>query len=248
MIQTSHLTKRHRGVTSVDDLTFTAPDGKVTGFVGPNGSGKTSTMRMVVGLDRPTSGTALLDGRAPGGHPAPQRVVGVVLGDRGTAPAMTVRAHLRWLAAAGRIPDRRADDLLEEVGLTAAASRRIAALSLGMRQRLDIAAALLGDPGTLVLDEPVNGLDPDGVRWVRGLLRRLAAEGRCVLVSSHLMAEMQQTADHVLVLRSGRLLGEFAVAGLAGGTSLEDAYVRLMAGEGACVAATADAPAERQSA
>ncbi|BCJ64923.1 ABC transporter ATP-binding protein [Polymorphospora rubra] len=230
MIETLRLTKRHRAVTAVEDLSFSAPDGQVTGFVGPNGSGKTSTMRMVVGLDRPTSGSATVDGRPLRDHRSPQRVVGVVLDVRNTPGGMTTRAHLRWLAAAGRIPDRRADDLLEEVGLASAASRRIGALSLGMRQRLGIAAALLGDPGTLVLDEPVNGLDLDGVRWVRHLVRRLAAEGRCVLVSSHIMAELQQTVDRVVVIGAGRLLGQFDIGDLSEGTSLEDAYLTLAAG------------------
>ncbi|MFB6396272.1 ABC transporter ATP-binding protein [Polymorphospora lycopeni] len=230
MIETFRLTKRHRVLTAVEDLSFTAPDGQVTGFVGPNGSGKTSTMRIVVGLDRPTSGCATIDGRPSREHRSPQRVVGVVLDARGAPGGMTARGHLRWLAAAGRIPDRRADELLEEVGLAPAASRRIAALSLGMRQRLAIAATLLGDPGTLILDEPVNGLDPDGVRWVRHLVRRLAAEGRCVLVSSHLMAEMQQTADRVVVIGAGRLLGQFDIGDLEHGTSLEDAYLNLTAG------------------
>ncbi|MGI5215405.1 ABC transporter ATP-binding protein [Plantactinospora sp. CA-290183] len=229
MIETFRLTKRHRAIAAVDDLTLSATDGQVTGFVGPNGSGKTSTMRMVVGLDRPTAGTATIDGRPLREHRAPQRVVGVVLDGRGAPGGMTTRAHLRWLAAAGGIADQRADELLEEVGLASAASRRIAALSMGMRQRLGIAAALLGDPGTLILDEPVNGLDPDGVRWVRHLVRRLAAEGRCVLVSSHLMAEMQQTADRVVVIGAGRLLGQFDIGDLEEGTSLEDAYLRLTA-------------------
>ncbi len=230
MIETQHLTRRFRAVTAVDDLSLTAPDGRVTGFVGPNGSGKTTTMRMVVGLERPTSGTATIDGRPLRDHPAPQRVVGVVLDPRGAPDDMTVRAHLRWLAAAGRIPLARADHLLEEVGLGPARSRRVRALSLGMRQRLGIAAALLGDPGTAILDEPVNGLDPDGVRWVRRLVRGLAAEGRCVLLSSHLMAEMQQTADRVVVIGAGRLLGELDISDLGAGTSLEDAYVRLTSG------------------
>ncbi|MGP3975832.1 ABC transporter ATP-binding protein [Streptomyces sp. 8N114] len=212
MIETFHLTKRHRAITAVDDLSLTAPDGKVTGFVGPNGSGKTSTMRMLVGLDRPTSGSATIDRRPLREGRRPQHVVGVVLDARSAPEGMKARAHLRWLAAAGRIPDRRADELLEEVGLASAASRTIGALSMGMRQRLGIAAALLGDPGTLILDEPVNGLDPDGVRWLRSLVRRLAAEGRCVLVSSHLMAEMQQTADRVVVIGAGKLLAEFESA------------------------------------
>jgi ABC-2 type transport system ATP-binding protein len=230
VIETLHLTKRHRAITAVDDLSLTAQDGQVTGFVGPNGSGKTSTMRIVVGLDCPTSGSATIDKRPLRDHRAPQRVVGAVLDARSAPEGMTTRAHLRWLAAAGRIPDRRADELLDEVGLATAASRRVGALSLGMRQRLGIAAALLGEPGTLILDEPVNGLDPDGVRWVRQLMRRLAAEGRCVLVSSHLMAEMQQTADRVVVIGAGKLMAEIDIGDLDEGTSLEDVYVKVTAG------------------
>ncbi|MFF2861032.1 ABC transporter ATP-binding protein [Streptomyces rubiginosohelvolus] len=230
MIETQQLTKRFRAVTAVDDLSITAPDGQVTGFVGPNGSGKTTTMRMVVGLDQPTSGEATIDRRHLRDHSAPQRVVGLMLDSKGAPDGMTARAHLRWLAAAGRIPVTRADHLLEEVGLGSVMSRRIGTLSTGMRQRLGIAAALLGDPGTVIFDEPVNGLDPDGVRWVRHLARRLAAEGRCVLISSHLMAEMQQTADRVVVIGAGRLLGQFDISDLTEGTSLEDAYLRLTAG------------------
>ncbi|XVQ06753.1 ABC transporter ATP-binding protein [Spirillospora sp. CA-255316] len=229
MIEISGLHKRYRGILAVDDLSFTAPAGRVTGFLGPNGAGKTTTMRIVLGLDRPSSGSATIEGRPLREHAAPQRVVGAVLEAGGAPAGMTARAHLRWLAAAGRIPDARADDLLEQVGLAAVATRRVGALSLGMRQRLGIAAALLGDPGTLIFDEPVNGLDPDGVRWVRHLTRRLATEGRCVLVSSHLMAEMQQTADRIVVIGAGRLLGQFGIGDLADGATLEDAYVRLTA-------------------
>lgn len=230
MIETKKLTRRFRGLTAVDDLSITVPDGRVTGFVGPNGAGKTTTMRMLVGLERPTSGEAVVDGRRLRDHAAPQRVVGVMLDARSAPDGMTARAHLRWLAAAGRIPAARADLLLEEVGLGSVMSRRIGGMSMGMRQRLGVAAALLGDPGTIILDEPVNGLDPDGVRWMRHLMRDLAAEGRCVLVSSHLMAEMQQTADRVIVIGAGCHLGEFEISDLDEGTSLEDAYLRLTAG------------------
>ncbi|MFI0453907.1 ABC transporter ATP-binding protein [Actinomadura sp. 6N118] len=176
MIETKGLHKRYRGITAVDDLSFTAPAGQVTGFLGPNGAGKTTTMRIVLGLERATSGSATIDGRPLREHAAPQRVVGAVLEAGGAPAGMTARAHLRWLAAAGRIPDTRADDVLEQVGLAPVATRRIAALSLGMRQRLGIAAALLGDPAALILDEPVNGLDPDGVRWARHLRPVLLGE------------------------------------------------------------------------
>ncbi|WP_245885884.1 ABC transporter ATP-binding protein [Xylanimonas oleitrophica] len=217
-------------MTAVDGLSFQAPDGQVTGFIGPNGSGKSSTMRAVAGLDRPTAGNATVDGAPLREHPVPQRTLGVLLDASRIPASMTARAHLRWLAAAGGLDDRRVDTVLQAVGLAHAARRRVGALSLGMRQRLGIAAALLGDPGTLLLDEPVNGLDPDGVRWVRHLVRSLAAEGRSVLVSSHLMAEMQLTADRVVFIGAGRLLGELDIADLDEGTSLEDAYVRLTAG------------------
>ncbi len=211
MIETRSLSKRYRRITAVDDLSFRAADGRVTGFLGPNGAGKSTTMRMILGLDRPTAGDARIDGRALAEHAAPLRVVGALL-DAGAAPgSMTARAHLRWIARAGRIADARVEQVLDDVGLTSAIGRRISSLSLGMRQRLGIAAALLGDPGTLVLDEPVNGLDPDGVRWVRTLLRRLAGEGRTVLVSSHLMSEMQQTADAVVVIGRGRLVAEVSI-------------------------------------
>jgi ABC-2 type transport system ATP-binding protein len=182
-------------------------------------------MRVLLGLDAATAGTATVDGRPLREHPAPMRSLGAVLDVGGARPAMTARAHLRWVAAAGAVPDRRVDECLELVGLTGAASRRVGALSLGMRQRLGLAEALLGDPGTLVLDEPVNGLDPDGVRWVRTLLTGLAAEGRTVLVSSHLLSEMELTADTVVVVGRGRLVAELTMAELREGA--ERAAVRL---------------------
>ncbi len=214
MIEVSGLRKDYGGTRAVDDLSFTAPSGKVTGFLGPNGAGKSTTMRMVVGLDRPTRGGAAIDGVRYRDMAAPLRTVGALL-DTGAVPrGMTAAAHLRWVAAATRLPDRRVDEVLGTVGLSDVAGKRVGAFSLGMRQRLGIATALLGDPGTLLLDEPVNGLDPEGVRWVRTLIRSLAAQGRTVLVSSHLMGEMAETADRVVVIGRGRLIADTTVADL----------------------------------
>ena len=193
MIEVRGLTKRYGDVLAVDDLTFDVEPGKVTGFLGPNGAGKSTTMRMVLGLDRPTSGTALVNGRPFGTLAEPLREVG---------------ALLRVAARTNGIPFRRVDEVIDQVGLGKAARRRIKGYSLGMRQRLGIAAALLGDPRVLLFDEPVNGLDLDGVRWIRSLLRRLADEGRTVLVSSHLLSEMQQTADRLVVIGRGRLIAD----------------------------------------
>jgi ABC-2 type transport system ATP-binding protein len=214
MIEIQNLTKKFRNLTAVDDLSFTAESGRVTGFLGPNGAGKTTTMRMMVGLDRPTSGWARIDGRELKDFECPLRAVGVLLNVDAAPAQMTARNHLRWLARAGMIPLERADTVLEIVGLGDAMDRRIGSMSLGMRQRVGVAAALLGDPGTLILDEPINGLDPDGVLWIRTLLKKLAAEGRTVLVSSHLMFEMQETADRVVVVGRGRLVAEMSMAEL----------------------------------
>ncbi|MDA2806251.1 ABC transporter ATP-binding protein [Nocardiopsis suaedae] len=212
MIEAADLTKEYRGgVRAVDGLTFTAPAGAVTGFLGPNGAGKTSTMRLVLGLDRPTAGTALIHGRPYRTFEAPMRAVGALLGTESVPGGMTAAAHLRWLARAGRLPRGRAEVVLGMVGLGDEAGRKVKDFSLGMRQRLGLAAALLGDPGVLVLDEPVNGLDPEGVRWIRTLLRRLADEGRTVLLSSHLLSETAATADRVVVIGGGRLIAEAGI-------------------------------------
>ncbi|WP_435770607.1 ABC transporter ATP-binding protein [Nocardioides sp. SYSU DS0651] len=208
MITVQSLTKAYGAVRAVDDLTFDVAPGKVTGFLGPNGAGKSTTMRMVMGLDRPTAGTALVNGRRYRTLGAPLHEVGALLEAGAMHAGRTGRAHLRIGARTNGIPLRRVDEVLEQVGLTAAARRRIKGYSLGMRQRLGIAAALLGDPGVLLFDEPVNGLDLDGVRWIRGLLRGFVDEGRTVLVSSHLMSEMQLVADHVLVIGRGRLIAD----------------------------------------
>jgi ABC-2 type transport system ATP-binding protein len=208
MIEVRALSKRYGGTVAVDDVTFTVRTGVVTGFLGPNGSGKSTTMRLILGLDRPTSGSATVHGRPYRELTAPLREVGALLDAKAVHGNRTARRHLTWLARAGAIPVRRVDEVLDQVGLTTAADRKVRGFSLGMMQRLGLAAALLGDPATLLLDEPVNGLDPDGIRQVRVLLRKLAAEGRTVLVSSHLMAEMEETADDVLVIGGGRLVAD----------------------------------------
>ncbi|EMF22376.1 ABC transporter ATP-binding protein [Streptomyces pseudogriseolus] len=214
MMTAQHLTKRYggrNGKTAVDDLTFTVRPGTVTGFLGPNGAGKSTTMRMILGLDAPTSGNVTVGGRSYAAHPAPLTEVGALLEARSVHPGRTARHHLRGLALTHGLPKRRVDEVLDLTGLTEVADRRVKGFSLGMGQRLGIAAALLGDPATLVLDEPVNGLDPEGVRWIRTLLKSLAAEGRTVLVSSHLMSEMALTADHLIVIGRGRLLADTTV-------------------------------------
>ncbi|MFD6244687.1 ABC transporter ATP-binding protein [Streptomyces roseolus] len=210
-IDITNLTKEYggrRAARAVDGLTFRVEPGRVTGFLGPNGAGKSTTMRLVLGLDRPTSGTATIGGRPYATLGEPLRTVGALLDAQAAHPARTGRDHLRFLAASNGLPARRVDEVLEETGLASAARRRIRGYSLGMRQRLGIAAALLGDPGVLMLDEPANGLDPEGIVWIRELLRRLAGEGRAVLVSSHLMNETATFADHLVVLGRGRLLAD----------------------------------------
>ncbi|MEG3628061.1 ABC transporter ATP-binding protein [Streptomyces poriticola] len=202
------LTKEYGHRRAVDDLTFTVQPGRVTGFLGPNGAGKSTTMRLVLGLDRPTSGTATVGGRVYSALQEPLRHVGALLDAQAAHGSRTARDHLRALAAGNRIPQRRVDEVLEETGIAAVARRRVQTYSLGMRQRLGIAAALLGDPEVVMLDEPSNGLDPQGIIWIRELLRRLAAEGRTVLVSSHLMSETASFADHLVVLGRGRLLAD----------------------------------------
>ncbi|MFD1149856.1 ABC transporter ATP-binding protein [Saccharothrix hoggarensis] len=208
MITIRGLTRRYGDVLAVDDLSFDVQPGKVTGFLGPNGAGKSTTMRVVLGLDRPTSGTALVNGRSYGTFAEPLREVGALLDPGSAHPGRTARAHLRVAARTNGLPARRVEEVIERVGLGGAARRRIKGYSLGMRQRLGIAAALIGDPGVLVFDEPVNGLDLDGVRWIRGLLRQLADEGRTVLVSSHLLSEMEQIADRLVVIGRGRLIAD----------------------------------------
>ncbi len=220
MIEATGLVKRYGAKTAVAGIDFRIRPGVVTGFLGPNGAGKSTTMRMIVGLDAPTSGTVVVNGRPYREHRAPLHEVGALLEAKAAHRGRTARNHLRVLAATHGIPDRRVREVIGLAGLTDVADKRVGGFSLGMGQRLGIAAALLGDPATLILDEPVNGLDPDGVRWVRTFVRSLAAEGRTVLLSSHLMSEMAQTADHVIVLGRGRVLADMAIGDLiAGGGS-----------------------------
>ena len=206
MIAAQHLTKRYGDKIAVNDLSFTVQPGVVTGFLGPNGAGKSTTMRMILGLDAPTKGTITVNGRPFADHTRPLREVGALLEARGVHPGRSARNHLLAMAATAGIGATRVDEVIDMVGLTEVATKRVGAFSLGMGQRLGIASALLADPDVLLLDEPVNGLDPDGVRWIRNLLRRFADEGRTVFLSSHLMSEMALTADHVIVIGRGRLL------------------------------------------
>ncbi|MBO8193602.1 ABC transporter ATP-binding protein [Streptomyces oryzae] len=226
MLTLRGLTKRYGEKTVVDDLTLEVAPGKVTGFLGPNGAGKTTTMRMITGLDRPTSGTALISGKPYAGLGRPLRTVGSLLDARATHPRRTAHQHLLAMARSNGIPARRVPEVLGAVGLTDVAGRRAGTFSLGMAQRLGIAAALLGDPEVLLLDEPVNGLDPDGVLWVRTFLRSLAAEGRTVFLSSHLMSEMELTADRLVVIGQGRLLADGPVADVVAAGTRRSVRVR----------------------
>ncbi|MQY16378.1 Vitamin B12 import ATP-binding protein BtuD [Streptomyces sp. RB5] len=210
-IEARGLTKRYGGKTAVDDLTFTVRPGTVTGFLGPNGAGKSTTMRLILGLDAPTSGTVTVAGRPYAAHRAPLTEVGALLEARSVHPGRSAYGHLLALAHTHGIGRSRVAEVIEAVGLTEVAHRRAGGFSLGMGQRLGIAAALLGDPATVILDEPVNGLDPEGVLWIRTLLKRLAAEGRTVFVSSHLMGEMALTAEHLIIVGRGRLLADTTV-------------------------------------
>ncbi|MEV0092275.1 ATP-binding cassette domain-containing protein [Streptomyces sp. NPDC050738] len=224
MIRAERLTKKYGERTAVDGLSFTVRPGTITGFLGPNGAGKSTTMRMLIGLDAPTSGRATVGGRAYAAHNAPLTEVGALLEARAVHPGRSARAHLLALAYTHGIPAARVDHVLDLAGLTGVARKRVKGFSLGMGQRLGIAAALLGDPATVILDEPVNGLDPEGVLWVRNLLKSLAAEGRTVLVSSHLMSEMALTAHHLVVVGRGRLLADTTVEQLvrdAGGATVK---------------------------
>ncbi len=211
MIEAVGLTKDYGDKRAVDGLTFTVQPGIVTGFLGPNGSGKSTAMRLIVGLDAPTSGDVLLNGRHHRDHAAPLHEVGALLEARSIHPGRSAYDHLLSLAQTHGLPRRRVDDMIDLVGLHEVAKKRAGQFSLGMGQRLGIASALLGDPKTVILDEPVNGLDPEGIHWIRTLLRQLAAEGRTVFVSSHLMSEMALTADHLIVVGRGRLIADVSV-------------------------------------
>jgi ABC-2 type transport system ATP-binding protein len=246
-IEVDGLQKRYGSTVAVDGLSFAVRPGLVTGFVGPNGAGKSTTLRLILGLDAPDAGAALVNGRPYAELASPLREVGALLDSRAAHPGRSARDHLRWLAASNGLPRSRVDDVLGLVGLEDAARRRVGGFSLGMAQRLGIAAALLGDPPILLLDEPVNGLDPEGIRWIRGFLGSLAAEGRAVLVSSHLMGELEGTADHLIVIGRGRLLADARVGELLDVTADSRFTVRtpqavqlraLLAGAGAVVTST----------
>jgi ABC-2 type transport system ATP-binding protein len=242
IIEAQGLSKRFGDKLAVDDLSFTVAPGRVTGFVGPNGAGKSTTMRMILGLDAPSTGSALVNGRRYGELEAPLREVGALLDANALHPGRRAHDQLLWLAQSNDLPRSRVDEVLDLVGLTAVARRRTGGFSLGMRQRLGIAGALLGDPAVLMFDEPVNGLDPDGIRWIRGFLRSLAHEGRAVLVSSHLMTELQGTADHLIVIGRGRLIADASVRDVLGAVTSDAVTVRTPArGEAMAVLANAGA-------
>jgi ABC-2 type transport system ATP-binding protein len=228
MIEARGLVKHYRSTLAVDNLSFDVRPGTVTGFLGPNGAGKSTTMRMIMGLDRPDAGRARIGGKSYGDLRWPLREVGALLEAKTFHPGRSARAHLTALAVSNAIGRRRVDEVLAITGIEKAADRRAGKFSLGMSQRLGIAAALLGDPGVLLLDEPVNGLDPEGIRWIRNLLRNLAAQGRTVLVSSHLISEIAHTADALIVIGRGRLLAQTTVAQLSARSgSLEAAFFQL---------------------
>jgi len=220
-LEVRHLTKRYGKTVAVDDLSFSVEAGRVTGFLGPNGAGKTTTMRALLGLVRPTAGEALVEGRPPAAMSDPLRTIGAALEATAFHPGRSGRNHLRVLAASAGIPSSRVEEVLEMVELTGAANRRVKGYSLGMRQRLALAAALLGEPRILILDEPANGLDPQGMRWLRDLLREQAAGERTVLVSSHLLAEVSQTADELIVIRDGKLVVKASLEEFTSGEARE---------------------------
>jgi len=232
-VEVRGLTKTFGRVTAVRGMSFTAPAGKVTGFLGPNGSGKTTTLRVVLGLVRPDTGAALIGGVPYGRLARPRRTVGALLEASGFHPGRRARDHLLVLADAAGVAGTRVDEVLGQVGLAAAADRRVREFSLGMRQRLGLAGALLGDPQVLLLDEPANGLDPAGIAWLRGLLRGLADDGRTVIVASHVLSEIAQTADHVVIVSDGQVRFAGALGDIgASGNALESAFLKLTAAAG----------------
>jgi ABC-2 type transport system ATP-binding protein len=244
MIRADGLTKHYGSTVAVDGISFTVEPGRVTGFLGPNGAGKSTTMRMILGLDRPTAGTVTINGSAYADLRSPLRSVGALLEAKAVDAGRSAANHLRWLADSNTIDRRRVDVVLDRVGLTDVAGHRVGTFSLGMNQRLGIAAALLGDPRTLIFDEPINGLDPDGILWIRNLMRSLASEGRTVFLSSHLMSEMAQTAEHLLVIGRGRIIADASVEEIIAGNTASTVRVRagrqddlaaLLAGRGAKV-------------
>lgn len=231
MIEVTNLTKRYGDKAAVSDLTFTVQAGSVTGFLGPNGAGKSTTMRMIVGLDTPSSGTALVDGKPYVQSKSPLRTVGALLEAKAVHKSRSAYHHLLAMAQTHGIPKARVEEVIAAVGLTEVAKKRAGGFSLGMGQRLGIAAALLGDPATIILDEPVNGLDPDGVLWVRNLLRAKAAEGAAVFVSSHLMSEMAMTAERLVIIGRGRLIADTTVADLINQASIGQIHLRTPAAD-----------------
>lgn len=244
MIEVRNLTKRFGTKTAVDDLSFSVHPGTVTGFLGPNGAGKSTTMRMILGLDRPTEGTALINGHPHQASHSPLREVGALLDAKDVNGARSARAHLLALAQSNGLPTRRVDEVLDLVGIGAVADHRVKSFSLGMSQRLGIAATMLGDPPVLMFDEPVNGLDPGGILWIRNFMRDLASQGRTVLVSSHLMSEMALTADHLVVIGQGRLLADVSTKEFIEQSSTnrvrvrspqQDQLAQALAGQGATV-------------
>ena len=244
MIEVHDLTKRYGDTTAVDGLTFTVKPGIVTGFLGPNGAGKSTTMRMILGLDRPTAGTATVNGRPYADHPDPLYQAGALLDAKAVHTGRSAYHHLLAQAATTGVPKSRVDEVIDIVGLHQVARKRVGGFSLGMGQRLGIASALLADPDVVVLDEPTNGLDPEGVLWIRNLMRDLAARGRTVFVSSHLMSEMALTAEHLIVIGKGRLIADTSVSGFIENAANESVRVRsphaaelhgLLAGPGATV-------------
>jgi ABC-2 type transport system ATP-binding protein len=229
MIEVTGLRKRFGPTRALDGMSFTVQPGQVTGFVGPNGAGKTTTMRVILGLDAPDEGTALVNGKPYWSLRHPMRVIGSLLDAGALQPSRSARNHLLWLAHSQGLPKRRVDEVIEHAGLQAVARRRAGGYSLGMRQRLGIAAAMLGNPKVVMLDEPFNGMDPEGIVWMRAFLRGLAAEGRAVLVSSHLMSELQDTADHLVVVGRGRVIADTTVASLLAAASGDRVTLRTSA-------------------
>jgi ABC-2 type transport system ATP-binding protein len=240
-IAVSGLRKRFGPAVALDGMTFSVAAGQVTGFIGPNGAGKSTTMRVILGLDAPDEGTALIGGRPYWTLRRPLTKVGSLLDSGALQPSRTARNHLLWLAHSQGLPARRVDEVLDQVGLAKAARRRAGGFSLGMRQRLGIAAAMLGDPGVVMLDEPFNGMDPEGIIWMRGFLRSLAAEGRAVLVSSHLMNELQDSAEHLVVVGRGRVIADTTMSALLAGASGDRVSLQTVAPQAAHVLASAGA-------
>ena len=228
MIEANHLSKRYGNTVAVDEVSFVVQPGRVTGFLGPNGAGKSTTMRMILGLDAPSAGSVLIDGKPYSQLTDPLRSVGALLDAKAIVGGRSAANHLKWLAASNGIARRRVSEVLDIVGLSDVAGKRVGTFSLGMSQRLGIAAALLGDPQTMMFDEPINGLDPDGILWIRNLMKSLASEGRTVFLSSHLMSEMAQTADHLLVIGRGRIIADASTEEFINGNAAPTVRVRAL--------------------